>query len=90
MTGNFITDLLILIAVAVALGLVVTGLVYSGGGRRSKRYRPGRPFEFTPVWFLASPEHQSRSGVIPGNELVAASGKHAPRPRETGGASDRW
>ena len=39
-----------------AITLLVVGAVYAGGSRRSKRYRPGRPFEFTPVWFLAAPE----------------------------------
>ncbi|HEX6075429.1 MAG TPA: hypothetical protein VFZ32_09220 [Micromonosporaceae bacterium] len=35
---------------------VVAGLVYLSGARSSRRYRPGRPFEFSPVWFLSSPE----------------------------------
>jgi hypothetical protein len=38
---------------AVIVGTVFVGDVRRGGG---KRYRPGRPFEFRPVWFLSSPE----------------------------------
>lgn len=37
--------------------LIIGGLAYaSGGGQRGKRYRPGRPYEVAPVWFLAAPE----------------------------------
>jgi hypothetical protein len=84
--------LLYLIAAAVGVFIVVTGLVYVGTARRSKRYRPGRPFTFTPVWFLAAPERQARAGVTPGTDLATRSGALArvTRPRETGGASDRW
>jgi hypothetical protein len=49
-------DLLAPLAVAVGIVLVITLVVYAGGARRSRRYRPGRPFEFTPVWFLSAPE----------------------------------
>ncbi|MBX6749608.1 MAG: hypothetical protein IRY85_08025 [Micromonosporaceae bacterium] len=81
--------MLILIGIAVAFALVLAGLVFAGGGRRSKRYRPGRPFTFTPVWFLSAPEEQSRAGIA--RALRAATlGGRAAGPRETGGASDRW
>jgi len=43
---------LIPLAVAGVLALLTLG---AGGGNRTPRYRPGMPFEFTPVWFLAAP-----------------------------------
>lgn len=43
---------LIPLAVAGVLALLTLGV---GGGNRTPRYRPGMPFEFTPVWFLAAP-----------------------------------
>ena len=89
MSQEFVKTLLLLIGVAVAVGLVIAALVYSGGSRRSKRYRPGRPFSFAPVWFLSAPEHQARSAVRPGRELTKSSGQVVPA-RATGGASDRW
>ena len=36
--------------------VAVAGLVYLSGFRSSRRYRPGRWFEFTPVWFVSSPD----------------------------------
>jgi hypothetical protein len=83
---------LYLLAAAIGVFLVVTGLVYVGTSRRSKRYRPGRPFSYTPVWFLAAPERQARAGVVAGTDLATRSGTvgRVVRPRETGGASDRW
>jgi hypothetical protein len=88
---EFARLLLLLIGIAAGVALVVYVLVYAGGSRRAKRYRPGRTFEFTPVWFLAAPERQSVAGS-PGRELTAApaGGVAVARPRETGGASDRW
>jgi hypothetical protein len=80
-----------LLGVAVAVYLVIAGLVYMGSGRRSKRYRPGRPFEFTSVWFLARSDKQPRADVVPGRELIAAPPPPTrPGAKQTGGASDVW
>jgi hypothetical protein len=90
LSAEFTRVLLILIGIAVAFALLITAFAFIGGSRSSsKRYRPGRPFAFQPVWFLAAPERQSRAGLA--RELTAGSGAgRAARPRETGGASDRW
>jgi hypothetical protein len=77
--------------------------VYGGSARRARRYRPGRPFEFTPVWFLAAPEqlrteapgpngralHGAGHQALPAGDAVVASAAPAV-PDVTGGASDRW
>ena len=89
MSQEFVKTLLLLIGAAVAVGLVIAALVYAGGSRRSKRYRPGRPFAFAPVWFLSAPEQQSRSAVRPGRELTRLTGP-VVAARGTGGASDHW
>lgn len=89
MSREFVDVLLIAAGIAIAVGLVVTALVYSGNRQASKRYRPGRPFEFRPVWFLAAPQRQV--GVVPGRELTLAGTRPRPvRVKGTGGASDRW
>jgi hypothetical protein len=47
--------LLIFAGIPAAIVAAVFALVYGSAGRRaSKRYRPGRPFTFTPVWFVAN------------------------------------
>jgi len=96
LSQQFVTTLLLTLGAAVATYLVIAAFIYIGGGRRSRRYRPGRPFEFTSVWFLSSPEHHARAGltsspasVKPGRELATAS-TPTRRPKETGGASDAW
>lgn len=66
--------------------LVVGGLAYlARGGAGARRYRPGRPYDAAPVWFLAAE---------PDATATAAISQHAGesiRPAgATGGASDRW
>ncbi|WP_433494068.1 aa3-type cytochrome oxidase subunit CtaJ [Micromonospora sp. CA-248089] len=84
-------------AVLLIAALAAAGSRGSGGG--AKRYRPGRPFDFTPVWFLGRPEQLADSA---GTALAAGAqapaltsrkqeqaGREAPAGG-TGGASDRW
>ena len=98
-----LSEVLTLVVPTVVVVLVITALVYGGSTRTSKRYRPGPPFEFTPVWFLSAPAQLSgRADAVslpagpPGAELP--EGRRPGEPAEgplraaqvTGGASDRW
>jgi hypothetical protein len=85
--------------IPVAVALVIAGLVYTGSARRSKRYRPGRPFEFQPVWFLSAPEAIALTGqaprlLLPAGSKPAGAAEWPPsdpvQQVVTGGASDRW
>lgn len=92
---------LVFVGVPAAIALIVTVLVMARGGRSPQRYRPGRPFNFTPVWFLSAPDQLAEA---PGSTALHLEGrseqaeltkghveiKAAPRPGPTGGASDRW
>jgi len=51
-----LSEVLILLVPTFAVVLLITALVLGSSTRHSKRYRPGRPFEFRPVWFVAAPE----------------------------------
>ncbi|MBX6722860.1 MAG: hypothetical protein IRY92_06470 [Dactylosporangium sp.] len=51
-----LSEVLILLVPSLAVVLLIAALVFASSARHSKRYRPGRPFEFRPVWFLAAPE----------------------------------
>ncbi len=98
-----VTDtLLVFVGIPAVVVLVIAGLVYAGsrsGGGGAKRYRPGRPFSFTPVWFLGKPEELADSA---GTALAAGAQAPALSSRKqeqagveapaggTGGASDRW
>jgi hypothetical protein len=97
--------LLIFAGIPAAIVAVVFAFEYGVSGRRaSKRYRPGRPFTFAPVWFVAT-----RDSVAEGSTTAAAVTAGTVRPvleagaaeapedepvavsyGETGGASDRW
>lgn len=96
---------LVYAGIPLAIVLVISGLAALGGGRAARRYRPGRPFEFAPVWFLAAPEQQAGThahGELPAGKSRAAltagpsvekGGELVAAPTRvgpTGGASDRW
>jgi hypothetical protein len=53
---SIVETVLIFVGIPVCVIAVVYGVVYAGSARRGKRYRPGRAFEFRPVWFLSAPE----------------------------------
>ncbi|WP_436836894.1 aa3-type cytochrome oxidase subunit CtaJ [Micromonospora profundi] len=101
--GLSVTEtLLVFVGIPVAAVLVIAGLAYAGsrgGGGGAKRYRPGRPFDFTPVWFLGRPGQLADSAgtalaagaqapALTSHKLEQAS-VEAPAGG-TGGASDRW
>ncbi|WP_442932312.1 aa3-type cytochrome oxidase subunit CtaJ [Micromonospora sp. NBC_01699] len=96
-----VTDtLLYFVGIPAAVVLVIAVLALAGsGGRSARRYRPGRPFDFTPVWFLSAPENLagSAAAALRGSgraaELTGAETETTGTPSQagtTGGASDRW
>ena len=101
---SIIETLVVFVGIPLAVVAVVYGLVYAGSGRSNdRRYRPGRPFEFTPVWFLSAPDsHSDHGAAAPSAHAAVESGAHRmaltkseassgePVGDVTGGASDRW
>jgi hypothetical protein len=95
---SVLSTFLVFVGIPVAFIGTVAVLVLSRGdkSRPSRRYRPGRPFDFQPSWYLASPE-QVLSAPAGGREqpaleaavLEGPAGERA-LPGPTGGASDRW
>jgi hypothetical protein len=94
-----VQTLLIFVAIPALIVLVIGGLAYAfGGDGRTRRYRPGRPYDFAPVWFLSAPE--LLSGASDARALGTGSHRRALAaevetggpvpPASTGGASDRW
>jgi hypothetical protein len=99
------STVLVFVIIPVAIIAVVASLTLAGSDRtrRSRRYRPGRPYEFRPIWFLSSPE---QAGPASGARVLGGpAGGRAPAleagiiedssgarvlPGRTGGASDRW
>ncbi len=91
----------ILIFAIIPLGVIAVVLVLAAAGssrsRPARRYRPGRPYDFKPMWFLASPSQvspafggkTSSAPELPAGVLEDSAGIQV-RPGPTGGASDRW
>jgi hypothetical protein len=90
---TIIETALIYVGIPALIIAVIVGLVYAGDMRRGgdKRYRPGRPFEFRPVWLLSAPEHASGAGSADGKALGRGD---TPAALAAGGADasarDEW
>lgn len=67
---------LVFVGIPGAIIAIVYGLVYGGSAARSKRYRPGRPFNQTPVWFVAN-KPAAGAAASSGHEIGAGSAAHA-------------
>jgi hypothetical protein len=88
---------LVFVGIPALVVLVVYALVYASTARRgSKRYRPGRPFTFAPVWFLASTDGSGtdrpalgageQRPALPGPILAQAADHRGGSPGEAPGA----
>lgn len=79
-----------------AVILVMAALVYGTSARRSTRYRPGRPFDFAPVWFLAAAPDAVGAPQRTAGQLEAAAKEALPAgasessSEPKGGASGSW
>ena len=99
---SIIETLVVFAGIPLAVVAVIYGLVYAGSARSNdRRYRPGRPFDFRPVWFLSAPEQHAANGHVPAAPAVSGANRQALAKAEqnaaggpvgdtTGGASDRW
>ena len=67
---------LVYVVIPAAIITVVASLVFAGSDRtrRTKRYRPGRPYDFQPIWFLASPEQVTGPAGDGGHHARAIEG----------------
>jgi hypothetical protein len=96
---SIFSTILVFVVIPLAIIIVVAALVTSGSrrSRPARRYRPGRPYDFRPIWFLASPAQVSpafggntaAAPELPAGVIEDASGRQVG-PGPTGGASDRW
>lgn len=101
---SILQTLLVFAGIPLGVVVLVYAVVYGTSSRRSsKRYRPGRPFTFTPVWFLAAEDKSSdhgtaaaalpaseRAAQLPAGPLPATRTETTASHGQTGGASDRW
>jgi hypothetical protein len=96
---SIFSTILVFAIIPVGIIIVIAALAASGSrrSRPARRYRPGRPYDFKPIWFLASPAQvspavggkTSAAPELPAGVIEDSSGRQV-RPGPTGGASDRW
>ena len=103
---SVLETVLVFVGIPLAIATLLALAVYGAGSRRTPRYRPGQPFEFTPVWFLSSPPRRTEEiygahAAVPGAPERRALGagepgdgeRRAGEPRRAavkGGARGTW
>lgn len=91
---SIVETLLVFAGIPLAVYLVFTVGVYLPHAVRARRYRPGEPWEFEPLWFapqteLLDDDTRSLVAVAHGNpQRQAIEGRAAPVAR--GGARGNW
>jgi hypothetical protein len=68
---------LVFVGIPAAVIAIIYGLVYGGSAARSKRYRPGRPFNSTAVWFVANKQATGTGASSSAHEIGSGSAAHA-------------
>ena len=92
---SILSTVLVFVGIPAAVIVVVAALVVGGSEttRRHRRYRPGRSYDFQPIWLLASPEQvgpeRPAQPAIESGVIEDSSGARV-LTGSTGGASDRW
>jgi hypothetical protein len=81
---SIIETVLVYVGIPALVIAVVTGLVFAGDVRRGRRYRPGRPYGFRPVWFLSAPGRLTHDGSDEHRALRSAG---APAALPAGGST---
>jgi hypothetical protein len=100
---SVVSTVLVFVIIPAAIVATVAALSMAGSdsNRHTRRYRPGRRYDFQPIWYLASPE---QVGSAPGGHtleqraqtpaieagIIEDSSGVPVRPGPTGGASDSW
>ncbi|MEV6598405.1 hypothetical protein AB0M36_16225 [Actinoplanes sp. NPDC051346] len=90
---SIFSTILVFAVTPLAVVIVIGALAALGGShhRPDRRYRPGRPYDFAPTWFLASPAQVSPAlGKTSGAQALESGEHRQVRPGPVGGASDRW
>ncbi len=99
---SVLSTVLVYVGVPLVVIVLITALVMAGSDRtrRTRRYRPGRPYDFRPIWFLASPERigrgdghaleRAQQAAIEAAPVLENSAGVRVQPGPVGGASDSW
>jgi hypothetical protein len=100
---SVLNTFLVFVVIPAGFVLLISALAVAGSDRtrRARRYRPGRPYDFQPSWFLSSPEQVGPAYGRPSVEQRPRQPQLEPGviedvsgapvlPGPTGGASDRW
>ncbi len=85
---SILSTVLVFVIIPTGIITLVAALALSGGDKshRAPRYRPGRQYDFRPIWFLAAPEQVSAVSATTGHATTGhATTGHATTGHATTG-----
>ncbi len=84
---SIVQTALVFVGIPLGVVLLLTAAVF---GRtevtRTNRYRPGKPWQYAPVWYIPHPENLASNH----EQIAIESDASAPTPSATGGAVGEW
>jgi hypothetical protein len=92
---SIVQTVLVFVAIPAAVVALFAALVYGRAElRQPNRYRPGKPWNFAPVWYLPHPNSTPRTApdhhALSAPSRAAIESAKAPTPSAVGGASGEW
>lgn len=92
---SIVQTALVFVAIPVGVVSILAAMVYGRAElRQPNRYRPGKPWNFAPVWYLPHPA--GTPSLASGQHALGAPARTAieppqpPTPSAVGGASGEW
>jgi hypothetical protein len=73
---SVVETLLIFVGIPLAVILIIAALVYSGGRKSAKRYRPGRSYDYASVWFTSTAHGAAADQHGAGTQAALPAGGH--------------
>ncbi len=74
---TILETVLVFVGAPAAVVAIVYVLVFAGSAANGKRYRPGRPFNQTAVWYIANKPAAASVAAASAHEIAAGSAPHA-------------
>jgi hypothetical protein len=92
---SIVQTVLVFVGIPAGVVAILAALIWGRSElRQPNRYRPGKPWNFPPVWYVPHPEAMQpvagEGRALSAAKRAAIESGEAPTPSAVGGASGEW